>query len=110
MEKTLITNLVFIDASYLRAIGFDVLSSTMTKFKELCKSGELTLLTTNITEKENENNIKTYAEELNYDIRPTLKVAVAALISKEVDQEDVVDCLQVTLNRWDRMCQKNRIV
>ena len=50
-------------------------------------------------------DLKTYAEELNYDIRPTLKAAVTAMLSKEADQEDVVDCLQSTLARWDRMVE-----
>jgi len=52
-----------------------------------------------------ETILENYREELNYDIRPTLKAAVTAMLSKEANPEDVVDCLQSTLARWDRMVE-----
>ena len=64
MTMNLISKYVFIDTCYFRNKRFNTTIPVLSQFEELCKSGELHYLTTDITEREIDDGIAKFSQKV----------------------------------------------
>ncbi len=92
MPQQLATSKVFIDASYLRRMAFNIRSRVFLRFVCLCSKGELLLFTTEIARQEVKANVDAVAKEVSEALNKMQKRApMLGFLSAQVGETQVRD-------------------